>query len=236
MDYKSDIAVGKMIGTSDEARTKEIFRMVQKTSCKIVVRGCDPETREPRIAFFNGYFYDPNSSFIITSGHIVGFKGMVDARYEYWFIGNGAAAVDKVYAMEVVKSVPTATLLKPVAGEDGAEISLDRISYDTLVAVNTGMIAGTKVYIAAFLPTDKPTTIYSQGIVNCVSHGGGLFTTDASCDNGWSGAAVYTALGEFAGMVERAVGTTIIRTECISARDVDTFLTVFEPRLPGLYE
>ena len=227
-----------MIATADEARTKEIFRMIQQTSCKIVVRGRDPETHDTRLAFFNGYFYDPNSNFIITSGQIIGFMGLEDVTYEYWFIENGAAAVGKVYAMEVVKSVPIATLLKPIVGEDGAEVSLDRISHGSLVAMNTSMTLGAKVYIAAYLPTDKPTMIYSQGMVNCISHGGGRFTTDASCDDGCCGAAVYTSLGEFAGMVETAVGTTagIIGTECISARDVDVFLTMFEPRLPGLYE
>lgn len=236
MDYKIDGELGKMIGTAEETRSKEIFGQLEVIACKIVLKGLDPETNEDRICFFNGYFYSPEKNLIITSGHLVGFNGLINPKYYYWHIPRGSAVVRTVYEMEVVKSVTDATLLKPIYEEDREGFSIDREYYGSLIAVSTGITPGTRVYIVAYLPTDKTTQIYSHGIVNCVSHGGSCFTTDASCDHGWSGAPVFTALGELAGMVEQGVGHAIVRTECIGSDKVDSFLTMVEPRLPGLYE
>ncbi|GAX78988.1 hypothetical protein CEUSTIGMA_g6428.t1 [Chlamydomonas eustigma] len=231
MGYPIDLEMGHAVNKYKDMKLKAINEGSRSNVVKLV---CSKGNKR---SFFNGFFYNNDSSLILSSGHISGFDNA--DKYEALFF----------HGTEFEKSCELTLLhvgmfIRQEVSNTGCcfnvyspDVAVLKCPDDVDVQIGNSprpfaeqVYQGASVCIVGYKGVDEPQLSISDGIVSFV--GLDIMHVAANADNGYAGSPVLSSQGYVVGMVKGGVGTTIKQVvEVVAVNKIHNFL--ISKGLPG---
>jgi S1-C subfamily serine protease len=217
LGFPVDYEMGRTLHAHGQVRSKAIYDATKSYVVKIECKNAAGEV----CSFFNGFFYHDVEPYIITAGHIIGFKG----ANQYALMLFDGTNLSEQFALKVLKF------------DYAADVAVfrceERLPHPLSSRAAPVSIADT-VYVVGFRGSSDAQLTLNEGKVALVSFDS-TFLTSAYADEGFSGAPVFNMDGQFVGMVKSGEGQAIKQVLCVGAPIIHDVLTSAPDPLPGLH-